>query len=100
YDAPPPVMDAINTSFSTVTSSTLFSSHSTRLGESFATDITDPIESQSTYADSVVGMFIEQEMSVNAGMPAPDGKADSLQDQLVTQLLQYGPFSIDQPFSE
>jgi hypothetical protein len=78
YDAPPPVMDAINTSFSTVTSSTLFSSHSTRLGESFETDITNPIGTQSTYADSVVGMFIEQEMSMNAGMPALDGKADSL----------------------
>lgn len=99
-DAPPPASDAMDTSFSTVTSSISFASHSTRLGDSFATDITEPIETQSTYADDRVGMFIEREMNMIVGKPAPGGKADSLRDKLVAQLLRYGPFSIDQPFSE
>jgi len=100
YDAPPPAMDAMETSFSTVTTSSLFTSGSTRLGESLATDITEPTETQSTYADSVVGIFLEQEASLYAGIPAPEGKANSLQDDLVKELLRNGPFSIDYPFSE
>ncbi|KAJ5664860.1 uncharacterized protein N7477_007308 [Penicillium maclennaniae] len=97
YDAPHPAMDAMNTSFSTVTSSVLFASHSEGIEESFATDITEPMDSQSTYADSIVGAFIEQEMSLSADTPALNERASSLQEQLVTQLLQDGPFSVDQP---
>ncbi|KAJ5323313.1 RNA-directed RNA polymerase [Penicillium atrosanguineum] len=97
YDALRPAMDAVDTSFSIVTSSSLVASHSERLEESFATDITEPMDFQSTYADSVVDMFIEQEMSMNADMPAPDEQTNSMQEHLVTQLLQYGPFSVDQP---
>lgn len=37
---------------------------------------------------------------MDVGIPAPGGRADSLQDNLVTLLLRDGPFSIDQPFSE
>ncbi|KAJ6107159.1 RNA-directed RNA polymerase [Penicillium sp. IBT 18751x] len=97
YDAPHPAMDAMNTSFSTVTSSVLFASHSEGIEESFATDITDPMDSQSTYADSVVGALIEQEMSLSADTPALNKPVSSLQEQLVTQLLEDGPFSGDQP---
>jgi hypothetical protein len=98
YDAPFSAMDAINTSFSTVTSLSLFSSRADGLGESFETDITEPMDSQSTYADSVIGMFMEQKLNMDADQPAPDEQT-TLQERLVTQLLQHGPFSADQSFT-
>lgn len=84
YDAPLPAMDAVNTSFSTATGSSLFSSHTTGLGESFATDVTEPMDSQSTYADSVIGILMEQKMTMNADLSAPDDQTNSLQEHLVT----------------
>lgn len=97
YDAPRPAMEAINTSFSTVTSSSLFTSHSEKLKESFATDITEPMDSQSTYADSAVGMLIEQEMSLNADIHPLNEQTNSTREYLLTELLQHGPFSVVQP---
>lgn len=103
YDAVPSVADTIRTSFSTVSGSSIFTSHGSRLGESFETDITEPIATQSTYADSVVNLYLEEEintsMSARTGADGPFSEYQRpLRERLVDELLRHGPFSKEQPF--
>ncbi|KAJ5182540.1 hypothetical protein N7492_000156 [Penicillium capsulatum] len=101
-DMPPPVNGA-DTSFSTMSSASLSMSQS-RITHSFDTDITEP-ETQSTYADSVVDLMLEEEMSSSMLSEHPEsGKFPrklvlSVQEQLIQDLVQNGPFSIPHPFS-
>lgn len=103
YDAVPSAADTVSTSFSTVGNALVFTSHSTRLGESFETDITEPTATQSTYADSVVNFYLEEEIntSMSARMggdgPIPE-YLRPLRERLVEELLEHGPFSKEQPF--
>lgn len=93
-------------SFSTATASSVFASHSTRLGNSFdtdATEVTDSLATQSTYADSVVGYMLSEEMtrSIEATQSIANkscGKRSHAytEDQVIEELLRAGPFSIEQ----
>ncbi|KUM59378.1 hypothetical protein ACN42_g7752 [Penicillium freii] len=99
-----------NTSFSTTITSSIFMSRDASMGQSFdtvMTDMTEPMDTQSTYADSVVGYMASDEMqrSVDAAAISMMVNGDpvetkySLKQETVDELLSYGPFSAEESFS-
>ncbi|KAJ5573462.1 uncharacterized protein N7459_007889 [Penicillium hispanicum] len=109
YDPPPPAMDAMNTSFSTTVSS-VFTSHNTHLGDSFnteMTDVTEPFQTQSTYADSIVDHWLEEESKMDVSFNKlltneilSSESSQPIQEKLIAELLRHGPFSKTQPFGQ
>ncbi|KAJ5562775.1 RNA-dependent RNA polymerase eukaryotic-type [Penicillium sp. DV-2018c] len=103
------VAQSVNTSFSTTTASS-FISNDDRLARSIdtaMTELTEPSETQSTYADSVVGYMASDGMkrAVDAVATSMLVNADpaeteySLKEEFVGELLSYGPFSLEDSFS-
>ncbi|CAI7604766.1 unnamed protein product [Penicillium glandicola] len=99
-----------NTSFSTTIASSVFMSRDASMGQSFdsiMTDITEPMDTQSTYADSVVGYMASDEMqrSVDAAAISMMVNGDpaeteySLKQEFIDELMSYGPFSTEESFS-
>ncbi|CAG8899882.1 unnamed protein product [Penicillium egyptiacum] len=104
------VTQSANTSFSTTITSSVFMSRDSRMGQSFdsvMTQMTEPMDTQSTYADSVVGYMASDEMqrSVEGAAVSMMVKGDpveteySLKQEFVGELLSYGPFSAEESFS-
>ncbi|KAJ5048489.1 hypothetical protein NUH16_006993 [Penicillium rubens] len=100
---------SVNTSFSTTVTSSIFMSRDSSMGQSFdsvMTDMTEPMDTQSTYADSVVGYMASDKMqrSVDAAAISMTVNADpfeteySLKHEFVDELLSYGPFSVGESF--
>ena len=96
-----------NNSFSTVSSASLALSQS-RMQTSFQTDITEmtELQTQSTYADSIVDGMLEESMSTMmlpgksiANVECPPEATSRVQEDLISQLVDEGPFSINHPFS-
>jgi hypothetical protein len=102
YDVVPSVRDELSTSFMTTTSvSSVFTS---RLNRSFDTDITEPLATPSTYADSVVGwmertMDVSTEDQTKTDVEEEDEKV-AIKNRLVDNLLRHGPFAFEQTLSE
>ncbi|KAJ5795017.1 RNA-directed RNA polymerase [Penicillium paradoxum] len=99
-----------STSFSTTAASSIFMSRDSDMAQSFdtvMTEISDEVDTQSTYADSVVGYMISDEMkrTVDAAAISMLVNADaaetefSLKQEFVGELLSYGPFSAEESFS-
>ncbi|KAF4763804.1 hypothetical protein HAV15_000882 [Penicillium sp. str.  len=99
-----------NTSFSSTITSSVFMSRDASMEQSFdtvMTDMTEPMDTQSTYADSVVGYMASDEMqrSVDAAAISMMVNGDpveteySLKQEFVDELLSYGPFSAEESFS-
>ncbi|KAJ5602769.1 RNA-dependent RNA polymerase eukaryotic-type [Penicillium hordei] len=99
-----------NTSFSTMITSSVFKSRDDSMGQSFDTDMTDltePMDTQSTYADSVAGYMASDEIqrSVDAAAVSMMVNGDpveteySIKQEFVDELLSYGPFSAEESFS-
>ncbi|CAG8119301.1 unnamed protein product [Penicillium salamii] len=97
------VPPSANTSFSTRTSSLADLSHDA-MDQSFdtvMTEITDPVDTQSTYADSVVDVMTSEEMlrSFDAATTSmmvnhdPIETNESLKQDILDELLSQGPFS-------
>ncbi|KAF3396489.1 RNA-dependent RNA polymerase 2 [Penicillium rolfsii] len=101
YDAVPSAKDPLNTSFMTTT--TVSSVFTTPLNRSFVTDITEPLATQTSYADSVVG-WMERAMDASMenqpmnDVEEPDEKG-AIRDKIVDSLLRHGPFSFEQTLS-
>jgi hypothetical protein len=102
-------MALVDTSFST-TATSIYTSHSSGMARSFntvATEITEPTDSQSTYADSVVELMTSEEMnrSFDAATTSmivnhdPIETNESLMQEIVGELDSYGPFSLEDSFS-
>ncbi|KGO44543.1 RNA-dependent RNA polymerase, eukaryotic-type [Penicillium expansum] len=98
-----------NTSFSTRMTSSVFMSRDASMAKSFdtvMTDMTEPMDTQSTYADSVVGYMASEEMqrSVDAAAISMMVNADpaeteySLKQEFIDELQSYGPFSTEESF--
>jgi hypothetical protein len=102
YDAVPSAREALNTSFMTTTSvSSVFTS---RLNRSFDTDITEPLATQTSYTDSVVGWMertfdASMEDQTMTDVEEPDATS-AIRDRIVDNLLRHGPFSFEQTLSE
>ncbi|KAJ5165296.1 RNA-dependent RNA polymerase eukaryotic-type [Penicillium coprophilum] len=101
---------SFNTSFPTTLTSSVLTSRDTSVGQSFdsvMTDMTEPMDTQSTYADSVVGYMASEEMlrSVDAATISmmvncdPAETESSLKQEFIGELLSYGPFSLEESFS-
>ncbi|KAJ6132179.1 RNA-dependent RNA polymerase eukaryotic-type [Penicillium samsonianum] len=99
-----------NNSFSTTITPSVFMSRDPSMGQSFdsvMTEMTEPMDTQSTYADSVVGYMASDEMqrSVDAAAISMMVNADpaeteySLKQEFIGELLSYGPFSREESFS-
>lgn len=99
-----------NTSFSSTITSSVFMSRDVSIEHSFdtvMTEMTEPMDTQSTYADSVVGYMASDEMqrSVDAAAISMMVNGDpveteySLKQEFVDELLSYGPFSAEESFS-
>ncbi|EAW12686.1 RNA dependent RNA polymerase [Aspergillus clavatus NRRL 1] len=104
YDALPNAHTGPNFSFSTVATS-FGQRHLDTSFTSTVTDATEPIpDSESMYEDSVVGHMITHEL--NMSLDDPDITADnqlkeapsSLEGRIMEELLENGPFSLEQPF--
>lgn len=104
------MVHSANTRFSTTITSSAFMSRDTSMEQSFdtvMTDMTEPMDTQSTYADSVVGYMASDEMqrSVDAAAISMMVNGDpaeteySLKQEFVDELLSYGPFSAEESFS-
>jgi hypothetical protein len=104
------IAQSVNTSFSTTTASSMFMSRDDHLAESFdtvMTELTEPSDAQSTYADSVVGYMASDEMKRTVDAVAtsmmvnadPAETESSLKEEFVGELLSYGPFSLEDSFS-
>ncbi|KAJ5198905.1 RNA-dependent RNA polymerase eukaryotic-type [Penicillium cf. griseofulvum] len=101
---------SFNTSFSTRLPSSVFASRDSSKGQSFdsvMTDASEPIKTQSAYADSAVGYMASDEMlrSVDAAAVSMMVNSDpaeteySLRQEFIGELLSYGPFSMEESFS-
>ncbi|KAJ5908260.1 RNA-directed RNA polymerase [Penicillium taxi] len=104
------VSNAADTSFATSVAS-VFTTNAHKnesrdgyMNQSFVTDITEP-ETQSTYADSVVEFWIEEETRRNSSQSLSQSIIETetvvrelLREKLVNKLLDYGPFSSDYLF--
>ncbi|KAJ5360591.1 RNA-dependent RNA polymerase eukaryotic-type [Penicillium concentricum] len=101
---------SFNASFPTTVTSSLFMSRDASMGQSFdsvMTDMTEPMDTQSTYADSVVGYMASVKMlrSVDAAAISMMVNGDpvetkySLKQEFIDELLSYGPFSVEESFS-
>ncbi|EKV12907.1 RNA-directed RNA polymerase, putative [Penicillium digitatum] len=99
-----------NTSVSTTVTSSVFMSRGASMEQSFdtvVTEITEPMNTQSTYADSVIGYMVGDEMQRNVDAAAismmvnadPAETEFSLKQEFVGELLSYGPFSAEESFS-
>ncbi|OQE12430.1 hypothetical protein PENVUL_c001G06321 [Penicillium vulpinum] len=103
------LMQSPNTSFAVTTTTSVFMSRHA-MGQSFdsvMTDMTEPMDTQSTYADSILGYMASEEMqrSVDAAAISMMMNGDpaeteySLKEEFVGELLSYGPFSAEESFS-
>ncbi|KAF9248249.1 hypothetical protein DTO013E5_5246 [Penicillium roqueforti] len=92
------------------TTSSVFMSRDSSMMQSFdtvATEMTEPMDTQSTYADSIVGYMASEEMqrSVDAAAISMMVAADpaeteyALKQEFIGELLSYGPFSGEESFS-
>ena len=92
-------------SFSTGTTASSFGdSRSIRFEESFSTEITEPMDNESLYEDSIVGHYLSQEarMSFDQGDMMSDSSSEQTQrsdeQEIIEELLRKGPFSTEQSF--
>ncbi|KAJ5775360.1 uncharacterized protein N7511_000371 [Penicillium nucicola] len=98
-------IQSVNTTFST-TDSSMLNSRNTSMDQSFdtvMTEITEPTDTQSTYADSVVGYMISDEMNRSMDAAAtsmmvnhdPAETKYLLGKELIDELLSNGPFAME-----
>lgn len=104
------VSQSASTSFPTTVASSLFVSRDNSMSQSFDTVMTEtsqPLDTQSTYAGSVVSYLASDEMkrtvdAVATSMMVNGDPAEteySLKQEFVGELLSYGPFSAEESFS-
>ena len=99
---------SMKTSFSTSVASSTYASHDTSMERSFdtvMTEITEPTDTQSTYADSVVEVMTSEEMtrSFDAATSTmvshdPVETKEYLAQEIIGELNSYGPFSLEGSF--
>lgn len=97
---PPVYPRGIDNSFSTISSSL---DRSSTFDHSFATETTEitiPNDTQSTHADSVVGLFDDGSIDFEWTNPqfTQPTSIPTLQDVFVQELLTHGPFTLHNPF--
>lgn len=96
YDLVSSKQDMPRFSFSTATNSFTGDPCSTHVEGSFSTDITEPVDVESSYGDSIAGHLLSQEASF--GIMTTGGSGRSTDAAIVDELLQRGPFSTEQSF--
>ncbi|KAF5861870.1 hypothetical protein ETB97_012421 [Aspergillus alliaceus] len=106
YDAVQPAQDDPNVSFSSTEPISIFDSHNDRLNPSFISTVTDATEPMfdSDYEDSVVGQVLNQELQTTFDRShltdecLIDEPRYSVKQQIIDELLQFGPFAQTQSF--
>jgi hypothetical protein len=102
-------MASLNDSFSTTAASSTYASHESSMARSFETvmtEVTEPMDAKSIYADSVVELMTSDEMnrSFDAASTSmtvnhdPVETKESLVQVIVGELNAYGPFSLEGSF--
>jgi hypothetical protein len=107
YDAVLPAQDSVNISFSTTELTSVFDSYDGRLDTSFISNVTDATEPMfdSDYEDSVVGNMSIQKLKTALDRPQDmegdpaDEPRYSVEQQIIDELLESGPFAQAQPFA-
>ncbi|KAE8352769.1 RNA dependent RNA polymerase-domain-containing protein [Aspergillus coremiiformis] len=105
-DALLPIQDDQNISFSTTEPTSIFDSGNGRPNTSFTSNVTDATEPifDSDYEDSVVGALLNQELNMTLDMSQlmdeslVDGPLYSAEQQIIDDLLHFGPFAQTQSF--